>query len=453
MEVRQPNRLGYWFFTLVVAAGYLVLCVHLAGHLAHQVRAAKQSAGIQSDLFPRWYGTHQLLLHHVDPYSSAVTAAIAHMDALPTEHFATNFYAFAYPLYLSIVISPLALLPFSIALILYTVLSFLVLAGALFLVVRQLVPSLDRWAAGLVAASALFVLPVYSCLSLQQPSLIVLDVMLVATYLILKHWYNWAGVVSSVALVKPQLAIPFVLFVVVWSLSSRERRGLFYGLVAGVLLLEASSQLLLPGWERSFIEAARTYSGINGNEPGLWLVSGNRMVAVTLGLVVIAVMFATWAQALWHSNSVQALVGAIGATTLMMLLVFPRPAGNYYDGMFVILPVLAIIGSVQRYASHARMMVYAALALLIFWPIVSDVGPARTAVFLHAIMSLYAGTLGFYLQSRMETASQFYTVGIAPILLIGFFALVIRQRFARPDPLLAESQGAPTLFPASINDR
>ena len=59
-----------------------------------------------SDLYPRWYGSRELLLHHRDPYNASVTREIqvwAHGHPLESdpENAAKDGDRFAYPLYIA----------------------------------------------------------------------------------------------------------------------------------------------------------------------------------------------------------------------------------------------------------------------------------------------------------------------------------------------------------------
>src|SRR5689334_25440194 len=78
-----------------------------------------QPRGNFSDLYPRWLGTRELLLHHRDPYSPEITREIQ-----------TGYYgrpldptrpsdpkdqqAFAYPVYVAFVLAPSVFLPFAV---------------------------------------------------------------------------------------------------------------------------------------------------------------------------------------------------------------------------------------------------------------------------------------------------------------------------------------------------
>ena len=74
--------------------------------------------GNLSDLYPRWLGARELLLHHRDPYSSVVTREIQAgyygrpLDPARPED-PKDQQGFAYPVYVAFLLAPIITLPFS----------------------------------------------------------------------------------------------------------------------------------------------------------------------------------------------------------------------------------------------------------------------------------------------------------------------------------------------------
>jgi hypothetical protein len=258
---------------------------------------------------------------------------------------------------------------------------------------------------------------------------LVLDAILVATYLILRRNYGWAGIVLSLTAIKPQLSITLLFFAVVWSVASGERRvrRLSYGLIGGLLSMEILSQIFLPGWEVYFYKAVQLYAHINGAEPGLWLLTGHKVIDVMMCFPVVVLMFAAWSWACMRPHSHDAVLAAVATSTLTTLLVVPRQAVSYYDTVFVILPVMAILVLIRSYGILKRLPALLVFALVLFWPMVSDAGPSRLQIPLHVLMHPFNPTLSFFLQSRMETSHLFYLVYVAPGLTILLLILVIKR--------------------------
>ncbi|HEV2123262.1 MAG TPA: hypothetical protein VGW38_10870, partial [Chloroflexota bacterium] len=104
-----------------VSVTLLVLAAALLFMLSLQLA---QLRGTDTDLFPRWYGLRQLLLHQRDPYGGEVTREIAAQTSflqrrLSETHAPSSVeisYGFLYPLPGVLLIGPLALLPYHVAL-------------------------------------------------------------------------------------------------------------------------------------------------------------------------------------------------------------------------------------------------------------------------------------------------------------------------------------------------
>ncbi len=93
----------------------LLLCAAVLALLALRFADLR---GTDTDLFPRWYGLRQLLLHGRNPYADGVTREIAQQTAflagqveVAPAHVLTA-YGFLYPLPGALLLAPLALLPY-----------------------------------------------------------------------------------------------------------------------------------------------------------------------------------------------------------------------------------------------------------------------------------------------------------------------------------------------------
>ena len=98
-----------WFYVQRVLIGY-----QMSYAAAHGV-----PRGNLSDLYPRWLGARELLLHHRDPYSAEVTREIQigyygrTLDSTRPED-PRDLAGFAYPVYVVFLLAPTVTLPFSI---------------------------------------------------------------------------------------------------------------------------------------------------------------------------------------------------------------------------------------------------------------------------------------------------------------------------------------------------
>ncbi len=152
-------------------------------------------------------------LDGVSPYERA--AYIRTWQSLPTppELATTIAFPFAYPPTWIPVCVALALLPWSGALVVWKLLNVAFLVGSVVLTFRLLqghaLTASDRYAAW---CFALVLSPTISVMAIGQASLFVLFMLLTAGYALQQRRPTLAGVALALALTKPQMAVPFVLF-------------------------------------------------------------------------------------------------------------------------------------------------------------------------------------------------------------------------------------------------
>lgn len=236
--------------------------------VGHQVAESAQLGtprGNLSDLYPVWYGSRELLLNKRNPYSVEVTREIqAGYYGRPIEQAKpndpTNQQAFAYPAYVAFILAPTVKLPFAVV----RPVSFWFLAGltgasvllwARFVVWKLSMPQL---AVALLLLFASF--QAVQGLKLQQLTLLVAFLIAAALVLLERGWLVAAGVLLGLAMIKPQLGVPVVLWLMLWALSRwRERWRLVAGFSGCMTALVLAAELLLPGWIEKFVDAVSAY--------------------------------------------------------------------------------------------------------------------------------------------------------------------------------------------------
>src|SRR6184192_1808099 len=121
-EPARPSS-GYSIFGLLIAVLLAASMLWYVQNLLVPYQRADAAAqgrprGNLSDLYPRWLGARELLLHHRDPYSSDVTREIQAgyygrpLDPARPED-PKDQQGFAYPLYVVFLLAPTITLPFS----------------------------------------------------------------------------------------------------------------------------------------------------------------------------------------------------------------------------------------------------------------------------------------------------------------------------------------------------
>ncbi|MGB9195616.1 MAG: glycosyltransferase family 87 protein, partial [Terriglobales bacterium] len=215
--------------------------------------------GIHSDLYPRWVGARELLLHHRDPYTIEVTREIQKgfygrvLD--PDQPGATENYqqGFYYPVYVAFLLAPTLDLPFDIVrkVFFYVLLGLTVISVPLWLyVVRWRV---SPWGKVTILGLMLGSIPIMQGLKLQQMTLLVVALLAGAMALLVANRQVPAGILLALATIKPQLAWPLVAWLLLWTLADwRVRRKFVLGFGLVMVLLLAGAEIILPGWWRMF---------------------------------------------------------------------------------------------------------------------------------------------------------------------------------------------------------
>jgi len=221
--------------------------------------------GNLSDLYPRWIGAQELLLHGRDPYSAAVTREIQAgyygrpLDPSRPED-PKDLQGFAYPVFVVFYLAPTLHLPFGIVQRGFLWILIGLTSASVVLWLRMLHSTESAWIRAGAIALTLGSLPVMQGLKLQQLSLLVAAMMAVALALLAADHAVPAGIVLALAAIKPQLLFPLLLWLCLWTLADWRRR---YRWVAAFLvtlaIMVALSEWYLPHWIPRFWQAVREY--------------------------------------------------------------------------------------------------------------------------------------------------------------------------------------------------
>jgi len=260
--------------------------------VAHQV-----PRGNLSDLYPRWLGSRELLLRGRDPYSQQITREIqiGYYGRLLDEHRPNDpkdQEGFVYPVYVVFLLAPTILLPFAVvqASFYWLLVATIVVTAVLWLKTLQWKP---QWLTLLtVVVFSLGNFPAIQALALRQMSVLVAGFLALVFFLLARRRFVSAGLILAVATIKPQLTILVALWFGLWAFSSwRERKGLLFGFVGGMVVLFASAQWILSGWIVKFyyaVLAYRRYTGGMTSADVLFGVDLGRAANVLLVLITAA---------------------------------------------------------------------------------------------------------------------------------------------------------------------
>ncbi|MDQ2809387.1 MAG: glycosyltransferase 87 family protein [Chloroflexota bacterium] len=374
---------------LALSMGYYILGVLIP----MQVREARSSGtprGNLSDLYPRWLGAKAWLEQGRDPYSAAVTRdiQIGYYGRLLDPQRPNDPHdqqGFAYPIYVAFVLAPTLGLPFSVVQPAF---------GSLLLALT--VVSVPLWAYALrvrLSGAALLTVtlltlgsfPTAQGVALEQLSLLVAALLAGTAALLTAGRPLPAGVLLALATIKPQVALPLLAWLALWTLSDwRARRGLALGFGVTMAGLLGGAEWLSPGWIGRFLSALNEYQRYTG---GRSLV--DTLLTPVGGALVSVALVAGAAVVCWRvrhdragtpgTNLALALVPAV---TLAII-----PTWAPYNQLLLLPAVLLLLDARLSFWAAGRLARYLALAaaLMIAWPWVATLGLTLAAVVLPAV--------------------------------------------------------------------
>jgi len=375
--------------------------------------------GNLSDLYPRWVGARELLLHGRDPYSAEVTREIQ-----------TGFYGrpldpsrpndprdqegFAYPVYVVFCLAPTIQLPFAIVQTgFYWALLVLTCASTL-LWLRVL-----RWDAPLWVQISLLALTlgspaVMQGLKLRQMSLLVGGLLAIATALLVKDHAVAAGVLLALASIKPQLVLLLLCWLALWTMADwRRRYPLAISFLATMAILAAASEWYLPHWIPRFWRAIHEYQHYTGASSVM-----DKFIGPPWSWAFGLLAFAATMGVCWRERRQPANSGAVAFTFSLVLattvLIIPSSA-NY--NQVLLIPALLVVAKESRTIwreSVPNRALFVLTICLIFWPWIASVVLAGLSFVLAPETVERGWAIPFW------TAIQI-PVGVAPLMLAHYY--------------------------------
>jgi hypothetical protein len=195
-----------------------------------------------TDLYPRWYGAREVLLHHRDPYSHGVTQEIQ-------SAYDGREQRFNYPLYVIVFLAPTIGMQFHSAQIFFWWMLVAVTASSLALWLWVIPLQLSLLARITLFVVVLTSVPVLQGLSLLQFGLLVAGLLTGAVAAAVAGHLFLAGMLLASATIKPPLSVLVIAWFLVWVIGDwRRRRSLVWGFAGTLAVLILASEYLLPGW-------------------------------------------------------------------------------------------------------------------------------------------------------------------------------------------------------------
>lgn len=343
-------------------------------HQQHDSAKRDVPRGNLSDLYPRWLGARELLLHHRDPYRPDISREIqAGYYGRPLDPTRPNDpkdeQGFAYPIYVVLMLAPTVTLSFAaVHRIFFWLLATLTALS---------VPLWSRALGWRVPGSAItiWILLTVSCfpsiqgLKLQQLTLLVAALIASSIYAVVRHHYVIAGVLLALATIKPQLVVLLILWLCIWVLGNwRERQRLAWAFALTMLLLVVVGEFLLPGWIAEFRRAMKDYYRYTGGGNSILDV----LITQTWGRIAAAVLVGILLFFLWRTRCADQDTGAFQwslcftlATTLLVI-----PTFALYNQLLLLPGLMMGVRAKRELWKKSRLSRFfcAITALSVGWP-------------------------------------------------------------------------------------
>ncbi len=357
--------------------------------------------GNLSDLYPRWIGARELLLHHRDPYGVEVTREIqvgyygrALDPSRPSDPHDQQ--AFAYPVYVVFFLAPFVNFPFQIIQAFFYGILVLIVAVSDILWFRVLNWHPSHHGTAVVIVLTIGSLQVIKAVELQQLTLVVAALLAVVILLAVRSRFTGAGILLACATVKPQLAFPIAAWLIFWSLSDwRRRRTLFLAFLVTFGILLGSAEWILPGWIPEFWRGVFAYLQYT-HATSLF----DDLTHSDLGLLLTApvLLFTCWT--CWtvrhepeRSPHFVFACALVLATTLVLI-----PTDSTYNQVLLLPGILLLAGSQSILSSKnlSTRILFIIAAITIFWPWIAALGLTVASFILPASRVQQAWAIPFY---------------------------------------------------------
>ena len=245
---------------------------------------------VQQGLLPEWIGTREILLHRGNPYRPEVTREIQAGVYGDGKRSHVNQQRFAYPLGFAFLFFPLALMPFPAAHAVGLAACLAATCWSVRLWIANI--GLEALPTALVMAGVFATYPVVLGLQLCQPTLLFAGLLATAAFSVRSSRLVWGGVLTGLAMAKPQLAIAFLLPLCIWSATRwHERKRFLLALLATTVGIELLSELVVPGWPASWLTTVRAYSLYAGSAPLLRELAGAQLFGPACAFLVGTVVW------------------------------------------------------------------------------------------------------------------------------------------------------------------
>ncbi len=443
-HMRSRAQFGAFLLAALAAASmWFYVDQILVGYQIQEAAAHERPRGNLSDLYPRWLGARELLLHHRNPYGNDITLESQMgfygrlLDSAKSND-PKDQEGFVYPVYVVFLLAPVIGLGFHEVQIFFHWLLLGLTAASVWLWLWGLRLRLPMLAVAIAVALMLGSAPAVQGIKLQQLSLLVAALLAGSVACVAGGFLFCGGVLLALATIKPQLAWPLVAWFLLWTVGEwRARRKLALGFGLTMALLLAGAEIILPGWWRMFAEAIGKYHQYTHNQSvlevmvnGIFGSFAGGTVGRLGGQVLSAIAVLACVPVLWKLRREGAETSGFSVATALVLAltVLVIPMYGPYNQVLLLPPILLLIRE-RAFMSHSRVrrLAYGIGAILLGWQWIASLG--LTLIYLLASRAWALGGWKW----------PFFATFALPVWV---FALMFFQAQAKPHP--ASESGSAT---------
>lgn len=370
-------KVRLWLLLSVLAGGTACLYMfRVLGPWEHYIDVERGKLKAQmGDLYPRWVGTRELLLHGRNPYGTEVSHEIqmAFYGRTIDQRYGQpgvgiiDEQRFVYPVYVVFLLAPTISMDFSHLQVWAPVVFAMLTAFSVLLWLEVL-----RWRPpkALIVAIVLFVLSspqIVQGLRLRQLALVVCFLLALSAWCITRNHLATAGILLAVSTVKPQMAVLPLAWFLLWGVGAWPRRWpLLGGFGVTLATLVGMGEILLPGWPRLFVDSLLAYRQYFPTTSLLCFALGNWVGGAVSAIIIIGMLALAWRNrnaegaSPAFTNTLAAFL--IGATVVL-------PLFSPFNQILLLLPALMIVRDWAALPRVGRSI----LALAVAWPWITSV--------------------------------------------------------------------------------
>ncbi len=326
-----------------------------------------------SDLTPRVVGTRDAL-HGISPYSIRalhdIQRTIYGHVLKPGSRSDPQY--FSYPALIVPLLVPAVNLSRGMVSMAFLAFMLPALAVSFWWWTQRLITGLTPLTTSCVVALCISAWPTVWGLRVEQPTDVAFVLMTGAVAAVARGWDGLAGVFFAVAVVKPQIALPLLLWLSVWC-ARRRRFSIFPGFAVSLGSLWLAADMIVPHWFSSWIASLSAYSSIN--HP-----LGEMLLGKWVGLGATSILAYFCVRRLWTLLDAEAasadFLQGVGLALAATILIVPMQVLFLYDQILLVPAVLfAVNGELRAGAtSVSRRIFLGGVALGVVFLLISSTG-------------------------------------------------------------------------------